>query len=116
MCHCVLLRIAQYSPPQASTSERWPKLPDDLAKAAALLQSLARNDAFVDGNKPTRSAAACSFLHINGAELGEFDVDDAEVFTNDVAINGDLDIDYIPGKLSTYGNRRSGYARPLFRH
>ena len=33
--------------------------PDDLARAAALLQSLARNHAFVDGNMRTAWAAAC---------------------------------------------------------
>jgi death-on-curing protein len=41
-------------------------------------------------------------LYINGVALGDFDVDDAESFMNDVATNGDLDIDYIAGKLSSY--------------
>jgi death-on-curing protein len=81
---------------------------DNFAKAAALLQSLARNYAFVDGNKRTAWAAAWTFLQINGAELGEFDVDDAEVFMNDVATNGDLDVDHIAHKLSTYAKRRTG--------
>jgi death-on-curing protein len=76
--------------------------PDDFAKAAALLQSLARNHAFVDGNKRTAWAAAWTFLYINGVELGDFDVDDAELFMNDVATKGDIDIDYIAAKLSSY--------------
>lgn len=55
-------------------------------KAAALLQSLARNHALVDGNKRTAWAAAWTFLHINGFELAaDFDVDRAEKFMNDVA-------------------------------
>ena len=76
--------------------------PDDFAKAAALLQSLARNHAFVDGNKRTAWAAAWTFLYINGVTLAEFDVDDAESFMNDVGTNGDLEIGYIAGKLSSY--------------
>ncbi|QZT63599.1 type II toxin-antitoxin system death-on-curing family toxin [Mycolicibacterium austroafricanum] len=78
--------------------------PDNFTKAAALLQSLARNHALVDGNKRTAWAAAWVFLHINGISLSEFDVDDAEVFMNNVAINGDLEIDYIADKLSSYAN------------
>jgi death-on-curing protein len=38
-------------------------------KAAALLHSLARNYAFVDGNKRTALAAAIAFLGINGIRL-----------------------------------------------
>jgi death-on-curing protein len=81
--------------------------PDDFAKAAALLQSLARNHAFVDGNKRTAWAAAWTFLYINGIELGDFDVDDAEVSMNDVAAKGDLTVEYIAGKLSAYAQARS---------
>jgi death-on-curing protein len=76
--------------------------PDELTKAAALLQSLARNHAFVDGNKRTAWAAAWTFLHINGIQLGDFDVDDAEVFMNDVATQGDLGVDAIAVKLAGY--------------
>jgi death on curing protein len=76
--------------------------PDMPTKAAALLQSLARNHAFVDGNKRTAWAAAWTFLYINGIQLGDFDVDDAEVFMNDVATQGDLDIDAIAVKLAGY--------------
>jgi death-on-curing protein len=60
--------------------------PDLCSKAAALLQSLARNHALIDGNKRTAWASAWTFLHINGVELAaEFDVDAAEAFMNDVA-------------------------------
>jgi death on curing protein len=76
--------------------------PDDFAKAAALLQSLARNHAFVDGNKRTAWAAAWTFLIISGIELGDFDVDDAEVFMNEVAASGDVDVAYIADKLTSY--------------
>ena len=69
------------------------------------MQSLARNRAFVDGNKRTAWAAAWTFLHINGVELGVFDVDDAEVFMNDVAKDGTVDIAYIAGKLAGYAGR-----------
>ena len=83
--------------------------PDDLTKAAALLQSLARNHALVDGNKRTAWAAAWTFLHINGIELGDYpgdyDVDDAEQFMNDAATR-ELDLEYIAGKLSTYAKKR----------
>lgn len=78
--------------------------PDHFAKAAALLQSLARNHALVDGNKRTAWAAAWTFLYINGIALGDFDVDDAERFMNEVATNGDVQIDYIARKLTTYSH------------
>jgi death-on-curing protein len=78
--------------------------PDNFAKAAALLQSLARNHALVDGNKRTAWAAAWTFLYINGVILGDFDVDDAELFMNEVATNSDLQIDYIARKLPAYSS------------
>jgi death on curing protein len=81
--------------------------PDDFAKAAALLQSLARNHAFVDGNKRTAWAAAWTLLHINGIELRDFDVDDAERFINDVA-SCDLGIETVAHKLSAYAKNQSG--------
>lgn len=76
--------------------------PDPFTKAAALLQSLARNPALVDGNKRTAWASAWVFLHLNGVALSDFDVDDAEVFMNNVATDGDLEIDYIATKLESY--------------
>ena len=76
--------------------------PDNFAKAAALLQSLARNHALVDGNKRTAWAAAWVFLYINGTALGDFDVDDAEAFMNNVATSGELGIEHIASKLASY--------------
>ena len=77
--------------------------PDEFTKAAALLQSLARNHAFVDGNKRTAWAAAWTFLHLNGGGLAlDFDVDDAEAFMNQVATDTDLAVDVVASKLSTY--------------
>jgi death-on-curing protein len=81
--------------------------PDDVAKAAALLQSLARNHACVDGNKRTAWAAAWTFLYLNGIELGDFDVDDAERFMNDAA-SRDLDIETVAHKLLAYAKKQSG--------
>ena len=76
--------------------------PDNLTKAAALLQSLARNHALVDGNKRTAWAAAWTFLHINGIELGEFDVDDAESFMYSVATDSMMALGDIVNKLASY--------------
>lgn len=77
--------------------------PTAVTKAAALLQSLARNHALVDGNKRTAWASAWVFLHINGVELGDFDVDDAEEFVYDV-VSRDLDIDVIADRLALYSD------------
>jgi death-on-curing protein len=77
--------------------------PDNVTKAAALLHSLARNHALVDGNKRTAWAAAWTFLYINGVELNpEFDVDDAENFMNAVAVQGDLELAEIAEKLQGF--------------
>ena len=77
--------------------------PDLFTKAAALLQSLARNHALVDGNKRTAWAAAWTFLTINGMQLDpQFDVDDAEIFMNDVAKQPNLNIDRVADKLRGY--------------
>ncbi len=43
--------------------------PDLYTKAAALLHSLAKNHALVDGNKRLALAAAIAFLGINGERL-----------------------------------------------
>lgn len=64
--------------PQATAfgEEAYPTLWD---KAAALLHSLARNHAFVDGNKRTAWASAWAFLRLNGINLPDhYDVDVAE--------------------------------------
>jgi death on curing protein len=77
--------------------------PDLFAKAAALLQSLARNHALIDGNKRTAWAAAWTFLYLNGVELSEdFDVDDAEEFMVSVATANELTVGFIASRLAIY--------------
>jgi death on curing protein len=58
-------------------------------KAAALLHSLARNHALVDGNKRLALAATIAFLGVNGQQL-RFSNDDAYDFVIAVA-TGELD-------------------------
>jgi death-on-curing protein len=79
--------------------------PEVWDKAAALLQSLARNHALVDGNKRTAWASAWTFLHINGFELAaDFDVDQAEDLMNDVATR-DVDLSDIAASLVGFARR-----------
>lgn len=59
------------------------------SKAAALLESLARNHAFIDGNKRTALTSCRTFLKRNGQIL-EFDHQDLFEFVLDVA-QGKLD-------------------------
>ncbi len=55
-------------------------------KAAALMQSLATNHAFVDGNERTAWAAVFVFFDLNDIHpRGPLDVDEAELFVLDVA-------------------------------
>lgn len=77
--------------------------PDLFTKAAALLQSLARNHAVVDGNKRTAWAAAWTFLGINGVDLvAGFDVDCAEKFVLDVATGVQRSVDAIATDLARF--------------
>jgi death-on-curing protein len=106
----VELRVADYGlldaaavRPQA-TAFGVDAYPDLFTKAAALLHSLARNHALVDGNKRTAWAAAWTFLYLNDIELDpDFDVDDAEDFMNTVAAQGDLELSELAEKLRTFG-------------
>lgn len=60
--------------------------PDLWHKAAALLHSLARNHALVDGNKRTATVTAWYFLACNGIEVpAPLPVDDAERLVTEVA-------------------------------
>lgn len=80
--------------------------PDPHSKAAALLQSLARNHALIDGNKRNAWASAWTFLYLNGVELSpQFDVDVAEEFVNEVAQRGDLTVDDIAATLASFAVR-----------
>ena len=60
-------------------------------QAAALMQSLAGNDAFVDGNKRVAFAATAVFLRMNGYAL-RVDADEAERFLIDRVIVGRADV------------------------
>ena len=64
--------------------------PTFAAKAAALMHSLARNHALVDGNKRLAWAATRVFCLLNGRDLA-FDVDEAEALVQAVA-RGELDV------------------------
>jgi death on curing protein len=64
--------------------------PDLDAKAAALLHSIARNHALIDGNKRLALAAAIAFHGLNGRRL---------TLTNDAAYN--LVISVASGQLDT---------------
>jgi death on curing protein len=71
-------------------------------KAAALMESLGRNHALVDGNKRLAWTATWLFLGINGHRLGEpLDVDAAEQFVNQV-VTGKLEINQIATTLLTF--------------
>lgn len=65
--------------------------PDLLSKAAALLESLARNHGLVDGNKRLAWAAVAVFLLDNGRSILDVDQDEAYDFVISVA-SGDLEL------------------------
>lgn len=66
--------------------------PTVLEKAAALLHSLVRNHALVDGNKRTAWTSAMVFLELNGHDVpGEVDVDAAEELVLATA-RGEVDV------------------------
>lgn len=67
-------------------------------QAAALLQSLARNHAFVDGNKRVAFATCAVFLHLNGFALVT-NADDAEAFLIGRVITGRADLPEITAWL-----------------
>ncbi|MBD3005723.1 MULTISPECIES: type II toxin-antitoxin system death-on-curing family toxin [unclassified Streptomyces] len=78
--------------------------PDVWQKAAALMESLARNHALVDGNKRLSWYATWVFLHINGHPLHvDFDVDEAERFVLSVC-QGELDVPKIAEGLTRFTN------------
>lgn len=76
--------------------------PDIWEKAAALMESLARNRGLVDGNKRIAWYATWVFLHMNGHPLDAgFDVDEAECFVLDVC-QGSLDVPKIAAQLPRF--------------
>jgi death-on-curing protein len=69
-------------------------------KAAALMHSIARNHALVDGNKRLAWAATRVFCLLNGRDLA-FTVDDAEALVVAVA-RGDLDVPDIAASIAKH--------------
>ncbi|MFC9388977.1 type II toxin-antitoxin system death-on-curing family toxin [Streptomyces venezuelae] len=77
-----LLESAVHRPSAAMFGEE--AYPDLLGKAAALLQSLAINHPFLDGNKRTAWLSCVTFLAMNGVQLRP-DIDAAERLVISVA-------------------------------
>ncbi|MFE8978234.1 type II toxin-antitoxin system death-on-curing family toxin [Streptomyces cyaneofuscatus] len=77
-----LLESAVHRPSAAMFGEE--AYPDLIDKAAALLQSLAVNHPFFDGNKRTAWLSCVTFLAMNGIDLRP-DIDAAERLVIDVA-------------------------------
>ncbi|MER5207700.1 type II toxin-antitoxin system death-on-curing family toxin [Streptomyces sp. NPDC002825] len=82
-----LLDSAVHRPSAAMFGEE--AYPDLVTKAAALLQSLAINHPFVDGNKRTAWLSCVTFLAMNGIQLRP-DIDAAERLVIAVA-TGEID-------------------------
>lgn len=79
--------------------------PDLFTKAAALMQSIARNHALIDGNKRTAWAAAWTFLTINGIELAPtYEIDAAESLVIDVATGVEDSVDRIAESLTAFAH------------
>jgi death-on-curing protein len=72
-------------------------------KAAALMHSIARNHALVDGNKRVAWSATRVFCLLNGRDLA-YDVDEAERLVLDVAA-GKLDVAEIAADLESHLQR-----------
>ena len=75
--------------------------PDLHLKAAALLDSLARNHALVDGNKRLAWTACRTFLAINGQSISAPE-DDRFEFVIQVATGALADLDKIVDRLRTW--------------
>ncbi len=69
-------------------------------KAAALMHSLARNHALVDGNKRLAWAATRVFCLLNGKDL-DYAVDDAEALVQAIA-RGELDVADIAASIDRH--------------
>lgn len=74
--------------------------PSFAEKAAALMHSLARNHALVDGDKRLAWAATRIFCLLNGRDL-DFGVDDAEALVVSVA-RGELEVAEIAASIGTH--------------
>lgn len=76
--------------------------PDLHLKAAALLESLARNHALVDGNKRLAWVATRYFLIRNGTDLHAPSASEGDAFVRAVA-QGQLDLAEIARRLNVWG-------------
>jgi death on curing protein len=74
--------------------------PTFAAKAAALMHSIARNHALIDGNKRLAWAATRIFCLLNGRDLN-FSLDGAEALVVAVA-RGDLEVPEIAASIQTH--------------
>ena len=79
--------------------------PDLHLKAAALLHSLARNHALVDGNKRLAWTACLTFLAINGQWISASE-DERFDFVIQVATGVVADLGKIAGQLRAWSHRR----------
>ncbi|MFQ6398647.1 type II toxin-antitoxin system death-on-curing family toxin [Nocardia sp. KC 131] len=77
--------------------EAYPRL---INKAAALLHSIARNHALIDGNKRTAFLAAAIMLRINGEHVKPFP-DAQEKAMNEIA-QGDMEVPRIAALLEEW--------------
>jgi death-on-curing protein len=78
--------------------------PDLHTKAAALMHSLARNHAFIDGNKRVSWLAAGAFYRINGYNLDA--PDDPAYDLVIAAATGELDVPEIAAALAGWATPR----------
>jgi len=72
--------------------------PDVWTKAAALLQSIVKNHALVDGNKRLGWLATATFLELNGVGVTHISNDAVYDFVIEVAA-GSLEVDVIADRL-----------------
>ena len=79
--------------------------PDLHQKAAALLHSLARNHALVDGNKRLAWTACLTFLGVNGEWISAPE-DDRFEFVIRVATGTENGLDEIGGQLRAWSSRK----------
>jgi len=70
-------------------------------QAAALLQSLSQNHAFIDGNKRVAFALTAVFLRLNGYRL-VVTANEGETFLIESVIQGKADIEIISGWLEKH--------------
>jgi death-on-curing protein len=81
---------------------------DLFEKAAALLQSMALNHPFVDGNKRTAWMCTAVFLDVNGVEMVDVDQDRAYDLVIDVASGKAEEVSEIAAALRALRGEVSG--------